>query len=323
MKLENKNNSILEFNMRLLKMIMDNETPLFEKYNFACIVYDNLNEFITVRLYRADIEERQKLIKKISFMYAILSKFINEFIYKFKGDDLYLDSFSPYQNYLESNLEIIENIEIEDDKSYYVFIDSQDCVKFIESKRRVVSVNNKYVLEEILLEKYLIENFNIKEFGIFKLIRRQNYFIDPEIKDMNTALNEIKLLVNQKNNNRWELMQTNITSEQFLEKIKTKANIGYDIDIMNVNSYIFNIKDYKNILKDKLDRKDHYKKLESKYSLINFKRELDRGDMLFYTPYHSYKYITDFIDQMCTSKDIKSIYQTMYRLSDESAIVDS
>lgn len=317
-----KYDSILDFNIRILNLALDDKTPLYEKYNFACIICDNIIEFITVRLCKPNCNRKEDLIKKISFIYSILSKLINELIKKIKYSDRYINNIYPYINYLDNNLNILDNININDGKIYYVFATSNNDIKFIESGKTLISINSKYGIEHDIIESYLIAKYGIKKIGTIRFIRGKNYTLQQISKDLDSNLDDVKLLLKRKSNNKWQLIQTDIDNYDFIEEIFKSLHIDYEMNRIIINQYMFNISDYKDAVKSILTHEDYYKPIIPIYSKINFKSKLKNGDLLFYTPYHSYNFITDFISEMCSSNDISFIFITIYRLSANSKIVE-
>lgn len=320
--LKEKSDSILDFNIRLLELAINDKIPIYERYNFACIVCDNIIEFITVRLCRSESDKKGILIKKISYIYSILSKLINEFIKKLKNGNRYINNIYPYIDYLDKNLSIEDNIKIDDGKIYYAFMDSDENIKFIKSGKTLISINSKFGTERDVVEKYLITKFGIRKFGTMRFIRAKNYILQQISKDLNSNLDDTNLLLKRKNSNKWQLVQTDISDTTFIEKIMESLSIDYEMDHMYINQYMFNISDYKNAIKSISSSKDYYKPIASIYSKINFKSKLEDGDLLFYTPYHSYNFIIDFIYEMCTSENISYLYITLYRLSSNSRIIE-
>lgn len=91
---------------------------------------------------------------------------------------------------------------------------------------------------------------------------------------------------------------------------------------IRVPKEIILIKEYEKLYKEKFkdetfDRTVSYEKIDNYYN------ELLRRDIIIRNPYDSYQYVTDFIDQMCTNKNIKTIFITLYRTSENSVIIKS
>lgn len=102
-------------------------------------------------------------------------------------------------------------------------------------------------------------------------------------------------------------------------------DINYVEHFIRVPRNIINLQYYLSIYDKMFGTKPcmFYPKDTKDYATINFYTELLHRDILIRNPYESYNHVLDFIDQMCNHPNIKGIFITLYRTSNDSRIVQS
>ncbi|MEC7829873.1 MAG: polyphosphate kinase 1 [Bacteroidota bacterium] len=110
-----------------------------------------------------------------------------------------------------------------------------------------------------------------------------------------------------------------------LEMLLEKFNIGSRDSIIAGGKYQ-NRKDYINF--PSLDRNDLLYDNLKPLKIHNFNlnesliEQIDKKDYLQYTPYHKFDYIINFLREVSVDKDVKTIFITIYRLSEISQVAN-
>ena len=110
-----------------------------------------------------------------------------------------------------------------------------------------------------------------------------------------------------------------------LEMLLEKFNIGSRDSIIAGGKYQ-NRKDYINF--PSLDRNDLLYDNLKPLKIHNFNlnesliEQIDKKDYLQYTPYHKFDYIINFLREVSVDKDVKTIFITIYRLSEVSQVAN-
>jgi polyphosphate kinase 1 len=198
---------------------------------------------------------------------------------------------------------------------YYVYIDN-------DNKFNIVPLNISTDITEERI-KILHPNIKIKYSFLIRFISDKTFrYIYTEESTLE-ILDEIKNLIRIKEDSTFNIIQSTCNSKHILDRFFIEMNLELD-GYAFIQENIMRIKDIiRNIKSDNKESNLYYSKFIPIYNNINYKNELIKKDIVIRNPYESYEHVTDFINQMCLSEDIKTIFCTLYRTAKESVIVES
>jgi polyphosphate kinase len=294
--------SILEFNFRVLELSNDKNIPVIERLKFIEIVFNNIDEFISIRL--SECKEKDKLyyLSIIKNIYHMMDESYESII----NQDLIIST--DINNDIKSSYFIDGGI-------YYVYIDIGDNFNIVPL---VISPS---VTEERI--KVLNPNIEIKYSFLIRFVSDKTFKYIYTGESTLEILNEIKSLIKLKNDSVFNYIQSTCDSPYIMNEFFSQMSISLDSYIY-VSENIICIKEIvKNIIKSNTDSSLYYPKYNPTYNKLNYINELVYRDIMIHNPYESYTHVTDFVNEMCVSKNIKTIFCTLYRAAENSSIVDS
>jgi polyphosphate kinase len=292
--------STLDFNERVLSLALDKDTPILEKINFIKIVFSNLDEFISIKI--ADIQNDstvKKVIDRIESLYFIMNDLLNEL------KDNYDLSFQYQKDINENHSTIV------DSGIYFVYLDSTfnfHISVFSGSLKDTIDALKKNHIK--VAYSFMVRFISDKAF---------EYTYAGE--DDRTVLQEIKALLIAKENMSVRFIQTTCGSDEIMNAFTDFLGIN-DAIYFHTGDFIMQIQNMK-VIKEQETENDSFQKLVPAYTKLNYMTELQQHDIFMRTPYSSYDHVLDFIDQMCTSNEITTIFMTLYRVKAQSKIVNS
>lgn len=319
--IRSKNLSILDFNHRLLKMSLSPKIPISDKYNFALITYSNICEFITSRLFKSFISEREELNTYISSMFnfiSILTSKLDKLVIHGELSEIHHEHLnSIYSNNIATNL--FE--EIENEKYYFIFSNEEDKLFYYEMKYFILEFDNCTIYEEDALYYFFknIIGINIKEFGVFQyyknIVHNQNVLGKDEYSNLQktyVSVADTDLL--------WNILLST-ADINFINKVNTAMGIEYELEVMTLTNSCINAIKFQKFLPLLFSKESRYpdiKPLYYKNDYINIDK-----DILVYNPYNSYDMVLDFIEQVCLDKNTTTIFITIYRTNTDSRIINA
>ena len=307
-KLYNKEDSILAFNERVLRMGLDPKTPLLERVSFLKIVHSNLLEWINARYARLSEKEKYRCKVRVSQLFETMTLL---------GGELSCALESNNVRFLDPILEVgITNLVAPDNgvwniisDHYYALIIRRDCQNSptymidIGTKYATVTVPNGYYHAIVQFVKDVQYPYLSSSLDTFN---RREFDATQRVKGLTKALACIVWLNHDKEMNNQIL---HILESRKLDIIKA----GIDIMISEV----------------KLDKTKaahpelSYPPINQRYQAYDYAKELieNQHEFLFRTPYDSFDHVVDFINQCCDNPDVTSVYLTLYRFAENNRIL--
>ena len=295
--------SILEFNLRILDLVEDKKIPVIERLKFIEIIFNNMDEFISIRLSECKKEDKIEYLAVIKYIYSMMNDAYENII---GSSDL------TFSTDINSN---VKSSYFIDGGIYYVYIDNNDNFNIVPL------VISSSVTEERI--KVLNPNIEIKYSFLIRFISDKTFKYIYTGENTPDNLNEIKSLIKIKDDSIFNYIQSTCDSPYIMNEFFNQMAINLD-GYIYISENIIRIKEIMNsIMSNNTDFNLYYPKYNSMYNKLDYTKELINRDIMIYNPYESYSHITDFIEEMCTSKNIKTVFCTLYRTAKDSIIVDS
>lgn len=292
--------SILDFDERVLNMAYDTDTPILERINFIKIVSSNLDEFISIKYSECNDSLMIKTYQKIEDLYQTMENLLCQL----------REEFNIVFGY--DNTEMQDKCSIEDEGLYMIYLDEQaefHIAPYVTSAEKTIERIHSMGCDKVMYS-FLVRFISDKTF---------EYTYAGE--DDYTVLQEIEALTLAKGDLAIKYIQTTCTSDDIMEEFIHFLDIG---ELTIFHTGVNTIRLSRLTTSMACDEKyGLYQKLDIGYELYDYSKELLNRDILFRTPYESYDHVLDFIDQMCTSNSIETIFMTMYRVKANSKIVQS
>lgn len=93
--------------------------------------------------------------------------------------------------------------------------------------------------------------------------------------------------------------------------------------VIRVPSQVLAIQRIIDSIKPIATNESYYHNKPIQYEELDYYEVLQQKDILIRNPYDDYQMVLDFIDQMCTSDKVRSVFITLYRTAEHSKIVQS
>ena len=204
-------------------------------------------------------------------------------------------------------------------------------VKIPKNVPRIVEVpsNKKHkfvMLEDIIIYKLcrLFEIHKIRNCGIFRITRNADIEIDDDADDL---LSEVKKTIKKRKKGR----VIRIEHDDIIDEISRKF-LCQCFKVKKGNVYEKKIIDYTFLLRlirmcnDKSMFFDDDLKTKIAYDFTASKdifEAIKERDRLVYHPYDSFDYVIDFLNQAAEDKNVLSIKQSLYRVSNNSPVIET
>lgn len=126
-----------------------------------------------------------------------------------------------------------------------------------------------------------------------------------------------------------EVIKDLLSSLEMKKHVKSVTILCENIDkitncpVIRVPAQVLDIERIIESLKPMMDKSAYYNNKPIRYDRNDYYEVLQKKDVLIRTPYDDYQTVLDFIDQMCTSTEIQSVFITLYRTAEHSKIVQS
>lgn len=341
--------SWIDFNRRVLFCAKRKAIPMNERMKFLAITESNLDEFIGVRFgfafnnpqdrpykrlldgIKSFMEEQnetfkdlKKLLKKKYDIKFVKPKNLNK-----KELNLLSKTFNNDIFPLLTPLDVTNNHSNVDSCMSYVGAivkrgnsDSLIIVPLISSLDPLIQINNKVILlEDVILHyiKELFVNQNIVCTGVFRIVKDASALINHDDAEDDTFIIDkmMDTLDRRTNSNALFLEMRKGSDERLEKKIMSVFKIPSD--------HCFNKKkvvNYGIFMKECILNKEEHSyhgfepfKFENDENYYNIFDALDHEDILLHHPYDSYETVVKFIQHSATDPDVKTIKQTLYRVS--------
>lgn len=350
--------SWIDFNRRVLFCSKKKAVPMNERMKFLAITESNLDEFIGVRFGLAFNNQQERPYKKmlkgiINFMEEqnvtfkdlkkLLKKkydvvFVKPKNLNKKELNLLNKTFNNDIFPLLTPLDVTNNHSNVDSCMSYVGAivnrgksDSLIIVPLISSLDPLIQINNKVILLEDVILYYIKELFvnqNIICTGVFRIIKDASALINhDDAEDDTFIIDKMMDTLDRRTNSNALFLEMRKGSDERLEK-----------KIMSVfkipSEHYFNKKkivNYGIFMKEALLNKEEHSyhgfepfKFENDENYYNIFDALDHEDILLHHPYDSYDTVVKFIQHSATDPDVKTIKQTLYRVSGiDSPIIEA
>lgn len=287
-KSEGRNIATLKFNYRVLNLAKMDNTPLMERLNFLKIINSNIEEFISIRLPESSCQlEMVEII-----------------------EELYSEMYVVYKN-------IIRKLNSYDDLNFIQDYQSQESILYV-----AVVYNDDSIRLVDPLEDYgdLSETGVIRNLYYLKFIRDKSFEFVESYDTFKTIEEEISEVIKIKEKGSFKYIITNCNNSD-LDLISPYINIDKSHFIICNEEMVIIDKIQEALKKLNPDDSLYYKKEKPEY--LYFDYENLSVETLIRTPYQSYDHVLDFINQMCDSKNINSIFMTIYRIGKSNDILDA
>lgn len=303
-----------------------------EKIKFLAISSDNFEEFNRIRIAKLQNEHN---IEKISELSSVIKSFIKE---QEKVYDSLIPEFNrgvrplvqlDNLNELDMIQSIVFNCEIRNvnEKPYMFNADSlylmvenlvnreRHIVEIPSNIKRVHEIQSGLVLVEDMVKLYL-KNKTKEQLNIhtFRITRDAVYNID----DCETLMTDLQTQI--MNKNKRQVTRLEIENHMSVESIELLRN---KFDVLPEQIYYFNVPLYLGFLMNIVNTNvDIDSKIYPEFDSSDIFNILDRKDMILEHPFESFENVYNFIKTCCRDKFVTHIYQTIYRVSKNSKIVD-
>jgi len=375
----NRELSWLEFNHRVLREVIYEKNPLFEKLNFAAIVCSNLDEFFMVRVASVQDQidaglnikdpsglEPRELIDKISkrahrmmrelyqihnnkliqdlekekikiLKYNELNQKQKEYLDDYFDGEIYpvltpmvVDKGRPFPLVFNKSLNIALLVS---DKSkskeiYFATVQVPSVLNRLIELPGIINKEREFILLEDIIKNKLIKIFNgyhVYAKSCYRVTRNADLNVDEEgAEDLLIAIEEslrqrrrgavIRLEI-EKNANKLIL-------ENLMKELEVKHHELYFINgpiDLNYLKKITSLIEYRHLRFSPIEPVTHKAFLNRE----DYFEAIRNSDILLYHPYHSFAPIIELIKQASTDPKVLAIKQTLYRVSDQSPIVQA
>ena len=351
----NRELSWIDFNRRVLYCALKKSNPMNERLNFLGITSSNLDEFISVRFanayYNKNSEPYQKIlqnIKKFKEMqnnsFDIIKDDISKkYKYEFTTPQKLNKKEKEKLHYVFTNnifplltpMDIsTNNVNIKSGMSYVSALikrgnrESVTIIPLLSDIDPLYQINNKILfLEDIVLyfmEDKLFINQEIESVGVFRVIKDGSIILSHD--ESKFIVDRMEDTINKRYNSNPIFLELRKDTDETMESVLSSI---FKIP----NGHIYkknNVINYKVFCMDKIfDNDASYEKFspfiyENYGNYYNIFEALDNEDILLHHPYDSYDTVVKFIEHASKDPDVKSIKQTLYRVSGiDSPIVNA
>ena len=148
--------------------------------------------------------------------------------------------------------------------------------------------------------------------------------LKSEISSKKIYMNDISFIYTGENDIQSYVDLSEVLDTQESSHI-TLYSEGYDSTALyniQVEKCLFEIDNYLKIYKEKYPHEIYHQEI-SMIPHMDYYDLIQNHDILIRVPYESYHSVTEFIDQMCTHKQIHTVFITLYRTASHSVIIDS
>ena len=303
-----KEDSILAFNERILKMGLAPTTPLLERVSFLKIVHSNLLEWINARYARLSEKEKYRYKPRVSALFEEMTELGAELSCALESNNVRL--LDPVLETKVMNLVVPDNgaWRIISDH-YYALIIRSDCQN---SPTYMVDIGTKYSTVNLPSGYYhaIVQFVKDAQYpylnGMLEPFTRAEFDATQRVKGLTKALACIVWLNHDKKLNNQIL---GILQSRKLDIIQA------GIDIMISESTLDKTKAAHPELA--------YPPIKQRYQVYDYEKELltNQREFLFRTPNDSFDHVVDFINQCCDSPNVESVYLTLYRFAENNRIL--
>lgn len=312
----NKEDTIIAFTDRVLFMANNKKVPLMERVNYARIALSNLEEYIGNRLSRYGDKYFGYLGRNLELSFDRLLEISNEIIDTAnKRDDV--EVIPLRELHISKNDMIYYDVRFSKlvRDNFYIIIASKTDPK----EHYMINLVNK-PCKIIVPEGYSASIFKIlNEVNKNFIIRSNKPKKKKVINGENSSDNKNE---KKKKEKVYVLLWTTPLDYGFVSKALLDSTNQYNLNILPVEIEILDIHQTFKTNNKRLS----FAPLNPKYKKIDFYKEFSVStakEFIFRTPFESFEYTLDFIDQMCTNPNITTIYVTLYRVASDSRIVKS
>ena len=217
-------------------------------------------------------------------------------------------------------------IKIEPEIKKYTEEEKEEINK--KNKERNVSVGKKLILLEDLIKLNLSKIFvgkNIKSVIYYRLLRDLNYKVSKNDFIVNVMKETLKRRDDSGNVIRLEVTNDKKSVMKIFKKAFGCENKHiHEKEVLDLSfcmklSKLFN----DNIVKENSYKDFYIRKTDDILDDENIFDLMDEEDIICHHPFDSYDIVIDFINEAAKDKDVVSIRQTLYRVADNSKIVNA
>lgn len=346
----------LEFNRRVLESAHRKSNPINERLNFLAITDNNLDEFISVRFARVLKEPmlapEDKLLKKIKKFKEIQNEVLVELLKDIKKKYEYeiypvnkLDKKEKeklYDVFQSTIFPLLIPIDITNNKIIltsgieYVGVilkkGNYEGVSVIPLPKDIdpfYQIGKKIVLLEDVVRYFMKDHIFVNQLilgsAVFKVNQDLSFILDHDNSDK-FVIDRMTDIIHRRMNSKPVILQYRDSSD--MDVIELIAAM-YQIPAkhMMANKYTADLKIFS---KYKVDNpKESYEPFEpfvyeKAGNFYDIFEAIDKEDILLHHPYDSYGTVVKFLQHAAKDEKVKSIRQTLYRVSSiDSPIVNA